>query len=599
MSTARRLLYLPLLLLLPLPVASAQTITPTDTAPPPIATPTPSNRTYPQIVRLSYIQGDVRLLRGKTQDGNWEQAAINVPLEQGFSIATGNGRVEIEFEDASTAYIGENSVLTFNTLTSTNGVPRTDITLVSGTLTVDEQPRVSGERFLIHSPTEVFAVAYPSRVYARFESFTDAMTVTPQRDIRLHISSAASAPSTPLYEMVAKGTSVTLRDSKVIPVPPAETADSAASKTATAWDAWVTQRVSERDAAMKAAMRESGLNTPIPGLAELRAQGKFFPCAPYGTCWEPTNGWASQYVVNVNQLKGQSAAVQQAVSTQQGHTMIGGGAAPALLQDDDIFPCSPFQTQRYLQRDPLTGQTRLFTQQSYLPGSWAVCHAGSWIHTQRGYAWVALQQKHHHCPIAWVKTNGKTGFVPIHPNDIAGKRPINLEHGLFVPTGHKDSEIEHLAVSPDHSVKLRTEPPSRFQSEPTLTLARAETPRLEAHPLASISSTAALAVHGTGIKPIGTPISFNRSSQSIQLAHQVTTGSHTATVVQSFGGQHFGGSNGFSSSSGGFSGAHSGLSSSASSGASHSSGASSSAASASSSFASATASSSASAGSHK
>jgi len=558
----------------------------------------PDLEVYPQIVRISLLEGDVRVSRG-TKGAPWEQAQVNLPLEEGFNLVTGAGRAEIEFEDASTAYIGENSVLTFNTLTSTNGVPRTDITLVSGTLTVDEQPRVSGERFLIHSPTEVFAVAYPSRVYARFESFTDAMTVTPQRDIRLHISSAASAPSTPLYEMVAKGTSVTLRDSKVIPVPPAETADSAASKTATAWDAWVTQRVSERDAAMKAAMRESGLNTPIPGLAELRAQGKFFPCAPYGTCWEPTNGWASQYVVNVNQLKGQSAAVQQAVSTQQGHTMIGGGAAPALLQDDDIFPCSPFQTQRYLQRDPLTGQTRLFTQQSYLPGSWAVCHAGSWIHTQRGYAWVALQQKHHHCPIAWVKTNGKTGFVPIHPNDIAGKRPINLEHGLFVPTGHKDSEIEHLAVSPDHSVKLRTEPPSRFQSEPTLTLARAETPRLEAHPLASISSTAALAVHGTGIKPIGTPISFNRSSQSIQLAHQVTTGSHTATVVQSFGGQHFGGSSGFSSSSGGFSGAHSGLSSSASSGASHSSGASSSAASASSSFASATASSSASAGSHK
>ena len=34
-------------------------------------------------------------------------------------------------------------------------------------------------------------------------------------------------------------------------------------------------------------MKASGLTSPIPGLAELKGQGTFFDCAPYGTCWEP------------------------------------------------------------------------------------------------------------------------------------------------------------------------------------------------------------------------------------------------------------------------------------------------------------------------
>ena len=73
---------------------------------------------YPQIVRLSLVQGDVRVAVGK-QKGQpemspWVQAAANMPLESGFSVVTGKGRAEIEFEDASTMYLGENSALTFD-----------------------------------------------------------------------------------------------------------------------------------------------------------------------------------------------------------------------------------------------------------------------------------------------------------------------------------------------------------------------------------------------------------------------------------------------------------------------------------------------------
>jgi hypothetical protein len=183
MSTARRLFYLPLLLLLPLPAAAGQTLSSTPAAsaddPPPITTPAYSNRTYPQIVRLSYIQGDVRLIRGKAEDGNWDKAATDVPLEQGFSVATGNGRAEIEFEDASTAYLGENSVLTFGKLTSKAGILETKLSLLTGTLSL-HLTLVPGQKFAVITPADTFSLdgKAVNHDYVRVNSYLDAIGLT-------------------------------------------------------------------------------------------------------------------------------------------------------------------------------------------------------------------------------------------------------------------------------------------------------------------------------------------------------------------------------------------------------------------------------------
>src|ERR1700678_1275438 len=108
--------------------SSATTASTTQASPPANLSSVPI---YDQIVRLSLVEGDVRISRGKEGEhatgGEWGQAVANVPIESGFSLVTGKGRAEIEFEDASTVYLGEDSVLTFNQLTATNGVPRTDI----------------------------------------------------------------------------------------------------------------------------------------------------------------------------------------------------------------------------------------------------------------------------------------------------------------------------------------------------------------------------------------------------------------------------------------------------------------------------------------
>jgi hypothetical protein len=115
-----------------------------------------SDATYAQIVRLSYVEGDVRIARGeqneKVTGATWEKAVSDLPLETGFSLATGAGRAEIELEDASTLYLGENSVLTFNDLHTTGGVPYSQVALLTGTATLHVRPYMAGEQFVLKTP---------------------------------------------------------------------------------------------------------------------------------------------------------------------------------------------------------------------------------------------------------------------------------------------------------------------------------------------------------------------------------------------------------------------------------------------------------------
>src|SRR5258708_28790893 len=71
-------------------------------------------------VRITFVQGDVRLSRGNRNqtdlNKHWEQAQDGTLLEEGFAVATGIGRAEIEFEDGSTASLAENSLLLFTQL---------------------------------------------------------------------------------------------------------------------------------------------------------------------------------------------------------------------------------------------------------------------------------------------------------------------------------------------------------------------------------------------------------------------------------------------------------------------------------------------------
>jgi hypothetical protein len=72
-------------------------------------------KSHVRVVRLSYVSGTVTIKRPTSPD--WENAAVNTPLQEGFELATSDdGFAEVEFENGSTARLGERSKLLFNQL---------------------------------------------------------------------------------------------------------------------------------------------------------------------------------------------------------------------------------------------------------------------------------------------------------------------------------------------------------------------------------------------------------------------------------------------------------------------------------------------------
>src|SRR5712692_2195104 len=113
--------------------------------------------TYARVVRLSLVDGDVQVARPRAEnddqstDSGWEQAVVNLPIQQGFSVATGQGRAEIEFENGATARLADNSLLQFTELALSNGGRITRLTLTQGTATFYANLS-RGDSFVVASP---------------------------------------------------------------------------------------------------------------------------------------------------------------------------------------------------------------------------------------------------------------------------------------------------------------------------------------------------------------------------------------------------------------------------------------------------------------
>ncbi len=550
-----------------------------------------SDVTYAQIVRISYVEGDVRIQRGepngKASAGEWEKAVADLPVETGFSVATGQGRAEIEFENASTIYLGENSVLTFNDLHADAGVPYTELGLLSGTVTLHFRPYVPLEKFVLHTPTNDFVARYPAKSYERIESFIDAVTVTPLEGGELHLSGVAK-------DAIQPGRTWTYLQGQLV-----DPEGSVDKDTSSAWDKWVEDRVAQRAVATAAVMEAAGLTEPIPGMAEMQGQGKFFDCAPYGTCWESNDDAKDDAQGRDEQgsMRQQNQRLNQRTNLRPGfelaayHPLAQFGQASQLgtappLQPTTIreyrFPCTPESLRYRMMRDPATGRMTVvsgpFVQAE--PYNWAVCHAGSWIRHHRHYAWVAGGKRHHICPVRWVKSGRQVAFVPLHPFDVKGQKAINAKHEVFAVTGKNGISVHPVKFEPNLPIEYLKDPPKEFRNAQMRPLALAEVPHMEAHPFVRAAGG-----KGVEVAKAGVPIHFDAKSQSFMVARQQIQGGKSTTVfapmtnhngsLQARGGSFSGGSSfhGGSSSSGGF---HGGSSASASGGGSRSGGGSSS-----------------------
>ena len=475
-----------------------------------------SDATYAQIVRVSYVEGDVRVLRGnQTKHGTgatWEQSVVDLPLETGFSLATGVGRAEIEFENASVLYLGENSVLAFNDLHTAAGVPYSEVALLTGTATLHIRPYVRGEEFVLKTPMDELVVRYPDVADLRLSSYLDGIAITQLKNgiVRSLMFDRWQSHS------ITEGETQSYRDGVQI--------DSVSGKHAGAsadldnWDKWVADRVAQRTAAMAEMMKASGLTSPIPGLAEMKGQGTFFDCAPYGTCWEPAADYAAEQAESkAVQAEPLSAGAPQHPAQAKRPAAVASGP---VTEHETFFPCPPDAIRYRTVKNPITGKERVIDSRldaNLLPYDWAMCHAGTWLYRRNRYVWVVGHKRHHHEPVRWVKSGRTVAFVPIHPHDVKGKPPINGKHEVFAVRNRNGISVERANFDAGHPIELLKAPPREFRKEAQPLLSRTDAPQMVARQLQHPGT----GDKGDHAKAEGVALSFNAKSQSFVMARSV------------------------------------------------------------------------------
>jgi len=83
-----------------------------------------------RIVRLSFVEGDVQYQR---PGEDWQAAQVNLPIQRGFVLQTGDGYAEVEFEQGLAIRLAVNSSLEFTELALVDGHRVTHVSVGKGT----------------------------------------------------------------------------------------------------------------------------------------------------------------------------------------------------------------------------------------------------------------------------------------------------------------------------------------------------------------------------------------------------------------------------------------------------------------------------------
>src|SRR5690242_7934653 len=140
-----------------------------------------ADTSHARIVRISSLQGDVRFARdvkgdplGDGSQVSWETAALNLPIRQGYVVATDRGRAEVEFENGAMAFLAENSALEFYDLSLQDGGKTTRLVLRQGTASFYVNP-ASDDYFSVTGGD--FTVEADGRAGFRLDNFDDGSVV--------------------------------------------------------------------------------------------------------------------------------------------------------------------------------------------------------------------------------------------------------------------------------------------------------------------------------------------------------------------------------------------------------------------------------------
>ncbi len=234
----------------------------------------PSGLSYARIVRLSLVAGDVQVTR--PGHSGWEAGAPNMPITQGVTIGTNDGRAEVQFEDGSTAWIAENTLVQFTELALSDGGRITKLTLAQGTVSIYADLKRADVFTLAVGQQQIVV---PKRSLFRVDAFHDGASVSILQG-RLQVTGSAGA------QTLVKGQTLAYK-SKV------ETSAIRPNPKLDAWDRWVSNR--EETMQVETAQSLSYANAPFSyGMSDLSAYGGWNYFAGYGYGWQPFGigaGW--------------------------------------------------------------------------------------------------------------------------------------------------------------------------------------------------------------------------------------------------------------------------------------------------------------------
>jgi len=343
-----------------------------------------ADTSHARIVRLSLVQGDVRFARDVKGDPlndssqlSWETAALNLPIRQGYVVATDNGRVEVEFENGALAFLAENTVLQFYDLSSEDGGLTTRLILRQGSAEFWVNP-ARGEYFSVTGGD--FSVQAESKATFRMNNFDDGSNVSV---LRGHLTALANGKNTAL----AKGDEFSMRAGE------ADSGEVTRAGESDEFDQWAGGRISTAVGATNASLPLTNGSGYVSGYGDLYTYGAWFPVAGYGSCWRPFGvglGW------------------------------------------------SPFDYGSWYY-DPFFGWAFLGGYSwGWLPyhyGGWLFQPGVGWVWSPAGVQGSPGVGRWRPVTGVWMRaSNGGTAIVPAHPLDGRGKTPMNLAQGMFAVT---------------------------------------------------------------------------------------------------------------------------------------------------------------------
>lgn len=390
-----------------------------------------ADSSHARIIRLGLVSGDVRFATETHGDpmtdskANWDAAQLNLPIRQGYVVATDNGRAEVEFENGTLAFLKENTVLEFYDLSLKDGALITRLVLRQGSASFHVNP-VSGDYFSVTGGD--FTVEAGSRATFRLDNFDDGSSV---ETVSGHVNVLHQDENTPLV----KGQSLSMKagDSSSVSIGRVPEQDE--------FDHWVSGQIDTVSTATAATMQYTNSPYYAAGFGSLYSYGSWFDCGGYGYGWRPFGvgyGW------------------------------------------------SPFNDGQWVW-DPTFGWTfASFQPWGWAPyhyGGWLFdAGCGGWFYSPPavyGYYPGAGGPRrpipprvhpprpvYHPVTAVFVQSKGNIGFVPMHPLDTKGKPPLNLEHGILSTTASSA-----MAFSPGEKWETLKSPPKEAFSN-ALTPAR-------------------------------------------------------------------------------------------------------------------------------